>query len=891
MESLFLIDASGYIYRSYFAIRNMTNDKGESTNALYGFIRSLLKLIKDFQPTHMAAVFDGPRNAQKRIAIYPQYKAHRSAMPDDLRYQIAWAHAFCNLAGIPFLDIPEAEADDVIGSIALWAAERECKVYMCTSDKDMCQLVNERILILNTFKENQIIDATEVKKIHGVTPRQMIDLLALVGDASDNVPGIAGIGAKTAMDLLQCFGSLDYILDHPQELPGKKRQEAVSAGRETALISRKLVTIDTAVTVPYDTHFYAMKPIQKEALKDFYAKMNFNTLIRDLETNVTEQTATLIQSEEVVDYQLIDDPKALEELIHLLQTHPEVCVHAVSDNAHPLLADFVGLSFSCQPQQAWYVPLNGSLGKNHVLNALKPLLELHNVAWIGHNIKHDDHVLHQAGIHLGKIGFDTLIASYILNSHNRQHSLESLILENFGKVKTPLEQLLGKGKKQIRLRDVPEKSMCQHFCEEVDYMYRLKLLLEKELGERNLSGLLQQLELPLLRVLARMERKGIYVDTIVLSQLAHKLNTEIQQYQEDIFKSADGEFNLNSPLQLQKILFDKLAIPYPKKRSGSLSTGEEILELLRADYPIAGKILDYRKLEKLRSTYVEALPAEINPHDQRIHCTFNQSVAATGRLSCQNPNLQNIPVRTEMGREIRAAFKPQKEGWSFLAADYSQIELRLLAHFSEDPYLVDAFQRNLDIHAHTAASVYGISIEDVTKEQRHNAKAVNFGLLYGQGAFGLSQGLSISPKEAQQFIDAYFKNFTKVRSFLESSKEKARQTGKAVTLTGRERLIPEIHSKNGMLRSQAERLAVNTPIQGSAADLIKMAMLKIDKQLHDESKKGYMILQVHDELIFEVPDEELESINLIVRNAMETIVSLKVPLIVDIHVGKNWKEC
>lgn len=887
MPPLFLLDASGYIYRSYFAIRNMTNSHGESTNALYGFIRSVNKLIKDFKPEYLVAVFDGPRNAEKRVAIYPEYKAHRAEMPGDLRYQIDWARTFCELAGIPMLFVEGAEADDVMGSIAKWGSHHS-QVFLCTSDKDMCQLVDKRIVILNTFKENQVLNVDDVLKIHGVLPEKMIDLLAMVGDASDNVPGLAGFGPKTAAELLQKFGSLDHILEHPEEIPGSKKQEVLKRDRELALLSRRLVTIDTNVAIPSEYKFYALRESHLKELKDFYARMNFNTLLKELEAN----TPLVSSEEEIVDYRTIEDLEALDLELKELSQKNEVAIALQNTPARPFSKECLGVALSVEAKKGIYIPFNGKLGKEALFPKLKSFLESSAMTFVGHDMKEIWHLLANCGIRLKNIGFDTHLASYLLNSHTRQHSLENLILENFGKGKQTTVELTGKGKKQIGIEHVSPTDLGKVACEEADYTWRLKGILQKNLDERKLTPLLKNLELPLLMVLAEMERKGIFADASKLQQQSEELKIELNLSQEEIFKDAGIEFNLNSPQQLEAILYDRLQIPYPKRRTEKQrSTAEEILELLKEGYPICGKILEYRKLEKLRSTYVEALPLEIDPKDGRIHCTFNQTVAATGRLSCQDPNLQNIPMRTEKGRKIREAFRPEKSGWSYLAADYSQIELRLLAHFSEDPYLIEAFKRNLDIHSHTAASVYGIPLEEVTKEQRQNAKAVNFGLLYGQGAFGLSQGLSISPKEAQNFIHTYFEKFTKVRSFLEESKEKARVTGKATTLIGRERQIPEILSKNGMLRAQAERLALNTPIQGSAADIIKLAMLEVDKQLHKLGKIGYMILQIHDELIFEVPDFELIDMEQIVRRAMEKVVQLKVPLLVDISIGKNWKEC
>ncbi len=847
MKKLYVIDASGYLYRSYFAIRNMTNVKGESTNALFGFIRSVQKLIKDFHPEHLVAVFDGPQNAAKREAIYADYKAHRSAMPDDMRYQIQWAHKYCELMGIPQLNITGCEADDTMGSVATWVAKQGETAYLCTSDKDLCQLVNSHILILNTNKENQLIDAKEVEKIHGVLPEKMVDYLAMVGDSSDNIPGLSGFGPKTAAELIKSFGSLDYILAHPEEIPGKKKQETIVQQRSQALLSRQLVIIDTEIEFPQDWEFFKIKPPTFEPLKEFYSSMNFNTLMKELEQLFGPKD---LGGEE---YLLVDDEEAFQKLLVYLSTQKEICFDTETTALRPLQAELVGIGFAVEPKKGWYVPVNGKLGLDRVLNGVKPLFENPKIGFYGHNGKYDRHVLGNYGISIQHLCFDTLLASYVLNSHQRQHSLDNLSLEYFGKVKIPISDLIGKGKNQISMRDVPLEKIATYCCEDVDYTCRLKQVLSEQLQARGLDKLFFSLELPLLPVLAGMERHGIYLDVPTLRQFSTEIAVQIRELEQEIYTLAGIEFNLNSPAQLQKILFERLQIPYPKKRATSFSTGEEILELLQ-EYPIAGKMVEYRKLEKLRSTYVDSLPDEVNPHTHRIHCTFNQSVAATGRLSCQDPNLQNIPVRTKNGLKIREAFRPEKDGWSYLSADYSQIELRLLAHLSEDPHLIQAFQHNEDIHAHTAAAIYHVPLSDVTKEQRHNAKAVNFGIIYGQQAFGLAQGLGISNSEAAEFIHTYFKQFTRVKEFLESCKEMARKTGRAVTYTGRERLIPEINSQNAMMRAQAERFAVNTPFQGTAADLIKMAMLKIDEKLKKSHLKSYMILQIHDELIFEAPD-------------------------------------
>ncbi len=903
MQKIFIIDASGYLYSAYFAIRNMTNSKGESTNALYGFIRSVLKLIKDFQPTHIVSVFDGPHNGKKREEIYPDYKAHRSAAPQDLPYQIAWAQAFCTLQGIPWLNIPEVEADDTMGSIATWVSNRAgASAYLCTSDKDMCQLVKDHIFMLNTRKDNLVIGPQQVEEIHGVLPDQMIDFLAMTGDASDNVPGLPGIGPKTAAALLKQFGSLDNLLANSADVVGDKKRAAIIENADKARLSRQLVTIDLAVPIPHDENFYRLKQPDISQLKQFYSSMNFNSLIKELDlstqaqsihTHSASQQLSLFPEEAppVDNYQLVDDEQSLQALIAMLQTKKEICFDTETTNVRPLKAELVGIGFALEPHNAWYVPANGALGLNRVLEAFKPLFENQALGFYGHNVKYDYHVLANYGIHVANICFDTLLASYVLNSHHRQHSLDTLVLQYFGQAMTDISELIGKGKKAITMLDVPIDKVCTYCCADADYTCRLKAVLEKGLHERKLGKIFFDIELPLLTVLAGMERRGIFVDVPCLKKMSHEIQHKIQLIAQEIYQLAGEEFNLNSPKQLSHILQDKLHIPLPKKTATGFSTNADILDALKNKYPIAGIILDYRSLEKLRSTYIENLPDDVLPQTQRIHCTFNQSVAATGRLSCQDPNLQNIPVRTEEGRKIRQAFRPQLPGWSYLAADYSQVELRLLAHLSQDPNLLHAFNHNEDIHRFTAATMFNIPLAEVTKEQRQQAKAVNFGIIYGQQAFGLSQELKIDIKDAAAFIDMYFKRYPHVRDFLEDCKNQARKTGKAVTFTGRERAIPEISSKNGQLRQLAERLAVNTPVQGAAADMIKLAMLKIDEKLSQQHLKGYMILQIHDELIFEIPDEEIEIFKPLVKEAMQGVFQLKIPLTVDIAIGKNWKEC
>lgn len=889
MENLYIIDASGYIYRAYFAIRNMTNAKGESTNALFGFIRSILKLIKDFNPTHLVSVFDGPDNGKLRKEIYPAYKAHRSEMPEDLLYQMRWAEQFCELIGIPKLKIEGVEADDTMGSIAKWAESLDTTSYLCTSDKDMCQLVNNHIFILNTHKDNLILGKSQILENYGVLPTQIVDWLSITGDASDNIPGLAGFGPKTASDLLQKYGSLDHILQNPDLLSGKKRETLLEKGKD-ALLSRKLVLLNCSVEIPKNPDFFKLQEPNLEELKAFYASMNFSSLLKELEQKGQENKKSTLETTEE-EYILVDDEASLDNLCSYLASQKEICFDTETTSLNVLEAKLIGIGLAVDAKKAWYIPTNGNLGLDQVVQKLKPLFENPLIGFYGHNVKYDYHVLLNMEIKVANIVFDTLLASYLLNSHSRQHSLDHLSLEYFGKVKIAFTDLIGKGKNQIELKDVDIAKVCTYCCEDVDYTCRLKNILEPALEERKLSALFKNVELPLFKVLVGMERAGIYLNKEHLKNLQSEVEADIRSLTKEIYVLAGEEFNLNSPKQLSEILFTKLQIKAPKKTATGLSTNVEVLEFLKKEHKIAEKILDYRSLEKLRSTYIEKLPTEVNPRTNRIHCTFNQLGAATGRLSCQDPNLQNIPVRTELGRKIREAFCPQKPNSSYLAADYSQIELRLLAHLSEDKSMVEAFKNNEDIHTHTASIIFNIPIAQVTKEMRHRAKAVNFGIVYGQQAYGLSQELQISVKEATDFIEMYFKKYPRVKEYMEASKKKAAQDGKTVTITGRERQIPEINSKNIMLKNAATRLAINTPLQGSAADLIKMAMLNIDQVLKKGKYFGFMILQIHDELIFEIPDFELLLLEPLIKNSMENVLKLKVPLIVDIAIGKNWKEC
>jgi DNA polymerase-1 len=882
MNKIYVVDAVNFLFRSYYGIGPMTNKEGQSTSALYGFIRSVQKLIRDFSIDHLVAVFDGPDNKKSRRAVYAEYKMHRKGAPEDLFPQFDWAYEYCERAGIPTLCVEGVEADDAMAAVAVWAEKQGANAYLCSSDKDLAQLVSPHIFMIHPHKENLLIDEAKVKEIFGVRPNQILDYLAIVGDASDNIPGMEGFGPKTAASLLEEFGTLDNILAHPEKVKGEKKQETIRSQKQVALMSRELATLDVKVPVPQEAEFYRITATDKQKLYDFFHRMNFQSLLREIGSEPPPKKVGKRQTDQR-HYHLVEDPK---ELFATLAKEKEVCIDTETTDLSPMKAELVGIGFSVEPGTAWYVPY-----RKEILPDLLHFFYNADCSFYGHNIKYDSHVLENLGIHLKKISFDTLIASYLLNPQTRVHNLDALCLDKFQKVKIPIEQLIGKGKNQISMRDVPLDQIKEYCCEDADYTVRLKELFTEELEERKLLHILKEIELPLLSILAQMERTGIFLDAAKLRTQGSEIVKEIEELKRKIFQLSGEEFNLNSPKQLSQILFQKLGLKQPARKKTEFSTSADVLEDLSEEHEIARLLLEYRALEKLRSTYIEALPESIHPETGRIHCTFNQSVAATGRLSCQDPNLQNIPVKTKEGNAIRSCFRPQKIGWSFIGGDYSQIELRLLAHFSEDPELVKAFRSNRDIHTYTASLVFGVPEAEVTPEMRNGAKTVNFGILYGQGPFGLSQQLRISMREASEFIKTYFERYPRVQDYLESCKEEARKKGVSKTLTGRERPIPELHNKNPAIRAAAERLAINTPLQGTAADLIKLAMIQIDKTLTEKHLEGNMILQIHDELIFEVPGDEVSLFQQLVKEKMENVFQLNVPIVVHIAVGKNWAEC
>ncbi|HVP35618.1 MAG TPA: DNA polymerase I [Terriglobales bacterium] len=888
-KRLFLIDGSALAYRSYFAfIRNpLINSKGENTSAAFGFANSLFKILKDGNPDYVGVVFD-TKAPTFRHEIYKEYKSTRAKMPDEMVSQLPRIMELVQGMNIPILEMEGFEADDLMGTLARKAEEKGLEVILVTGDKDFLQLVDENIKVLNPRKsgeETEVYDREKVKEKYGIPPEKVIDLLGLMGDASDNVPGIPGVGEKTALELIHQFGDLEKVLSNADRVKRKNVSQNLKEHADLARLSKKLVTIETNVPIELDLKELSRTGYNLPRLKELFKELEFGRLLQEI---------TAGGKLEKVKYKTINDEKEFRALVARIKEEKEFAVDTETSSVNPIDAQLVGVSISLEKEEASYIPLRHTEGKNLeiklLLEEFKPVLEDESVKKIGQNLKFDLEILKNEGIELKGIGFDTMVASYLLNPSGRQHSLSNLALEQLDYSMTPISDLIGSGKKQIGFAQVTIKAASLYSCEDADFTLRLKEILEPKLKAYSLEKLFYEVELPLIQVLAEMEMTGVSINVNYLKELSSQMEIELTKLAKQIYKLAGKEFNINSPQQLSKVLFEDLRLtPLRKTAKKTLSSTDfGVLEQLARVHPLPQKLLEYRQLFKLKSTYIDALPALVNKKTGRVHTSFNQTVTATGRLSSSEPNLQNIPIKTEIGSRIRKAFIPKDENYLLLSADYSQIELRILAHFSEDETLMESFFKGEDIHTRTASEVFGVPIGQVTPEQRRVAKTANFAIIYGVSAFGLSQQTEMTPKEASMFIDIYFKRYPKVQEHLENLIEKTRQDGYITTLLGRRRYIPEIESPNRQKREFAERVAINTPHQGSAADLIKVVMIEIAKILrHKESK---MILQVHDELVFEVHKSELDEIREIVKDKMENTVKLKVPIKVDIKIGKNWLE-
>ncbi len=900
-KKLFLIDGSALAYRSYFAfVKNpLINSRGENTSAIFGFLNSLLKIIDEHHPDYLAAVFDTPEPTF-RHKIYPEYKATRQKMPDEMSEQLPRIRQVLEALRVPILEIPGLEADDVMGSLAIKAAQQNFETYLVTADKDFYQLVSPNIKVYDpgrAGKESEVLDEEGVVRKIGLPPSKIIDYLSLMGDSSDNVPGVEGIGPKTALELLQQFDSLDQIYQHLDQIGRESLRNKLEQNRELAYLSRQLVTLD--IQAPLEIDLETLKRHEPDRARTFQ-------LLKELEFNSLLDRFTATEKTSEVKYATITTQEQLDQFIAQLKSCSQFTFDLETTDVDAMKAEIVGLSFCWKEGEAYYIPTVSVKTKSSadlfsverfrglplqaVLRQLAPIFQDEAIKKSGQNVKYDLLVLSRAGVEVRGVDFDTMIASYVVNPSLRQHNLDALALTYFNYQKIPTKELIGVGKKQISMAEVPIEEVSRYACEDADYTQRLRHVLEPMLIQYDLKKLFDDVEMPLVQVLMEMERNGVSLDVPLLEKMSRELSQRLDELIENIYQLAGQRFNINSTKQLADILFKKLGLPVKKKTKTGPSTDVDVLEELAKEHQLPRELLEYRQLSKLKSTYVDALPRLINPETGRVHTSYNQTVAATGRLSSSDPNLQNIPIRTELGRKIREAFIPADDRHVILDADYSQIELRIMAHLSQDPMLIKAFQEGKDIHRETAALVFKVPPEEVTDEMRRRAKEVNFGIMYGMGAYGLASRLEISQEEAEMFIINYFASYPKIQEFMMETQEFARKNGYVTTLLNRRRYLPDIHSDNRRVREFAERNAINTPIQGTAADLIKVAMINIFRRIKAERLASKMIMQVHDELVFEVPIDEVDRMKELVRHEMEQAIELSVPIKVDVGVGRNWLE-
>lgn len=913
---LFLIDAYALIYRAFFAFiqRPLMNSKGENTSAPFGFTNFLIQVQEDFEPDYLAVVFD--MGTSERADLFPAYKATRDKMPDELEWSLPRIWDIVNALGVRLIGVEGWEADDVIGTLARRAEAAGMETVIVSGDKDFYQLVGPRIHLMNpgrggsTGVEAEWVDEASAPNKFGVPPELVVDYLALVGDSSDNVPGAPGIGPKTALSLLQAYGSVEEILAHASEVSGKRARVSLLENADGVRLSKQLVTI--RIDAPLgDLELEDLRPEQPDAarLRDLFVELEFRVLVEKYTQAVAAAgTASVNPTPAGTDYRVVTSVEGVQELVYAVRERGWVSVDVELSGADPMRASLVGMSFAVNEGEAYYLPFGhrppGELALGEAFQVLpnlpslehervaplRDLLEDPTVRKIGQDLKRDLVALSNLGVEPAGIWFDTMVASYVLDPGRRAHTLEALALDILAHKTTALAEVIGRGQKQVSFGEVTLESACDYACEDADFTLRLYHRFQPELEQQQMEGLFHDLEMPLIPVLARMERAGVRIDEAFFREMSRKLNRDLELVQQDIWKEAGTEFNISSNPQLREILYEKLGLPVLKRTKTGPSTDAGVLEELAAqDHRVPVLLMEYREMEKLRGTYVDALPRMVNPRTGRIHTSFNQAVAATGRLSSSDPNLQNIPIRTQLGREIRKGFIAEP-GHVLLAADYSQIELRILAHFSGDEPLVQAFQEGIDVHRQTAAVVFDVPVGMVTAEQRGRAKTINFATLYGQGAFALARQLGIPRDEAKEFIAAYFERFSGVRRFLDEQVASARELGYVETLLGRRRYIPELQSSNGNIRQFGERIAQNTPIQGTAADLLKKAMIEVDRALEGSSWGARLLLTVHDELLFEVPEERVDEVRPVVVGLMEGAVELSVPVAVDWGVGTSWYE-
>lgn len=888
-KTLVLIDGSSYLHRAFHALPPLMTSKGEPTGAVYGVVSMIKKMINDYKPDHVAVVFDA-KGKNFRHEIYPQYKATRPLMEKDLQVQIKPLHEVIQALGLPLLMVEGVEADDVIGTLARNAAENGFAVLISTGDKDMAQLVNKDITLVNTMN-NTTMDEKGVKEKFSVTPSRMTDYLALVGDTSDNIPGVSGVGPKTAVKWLENYGTLENIIKHADEIKGKVG-ESLRASLDKLPLIQELVTIKHDLQLNISFGDLNVQPTDDKKLIELFTHLEFKNWLAGLVGSKREQA---IDEEK---YHVVLTEKDFESWHEKLRHAKAFAFDLETTSLDAMQAEIVGLSFALDIGTAVYIPVahdyEGApkqLERSYVLQKLKPIfVDPHKIKF-GQNIKYDMSVLANYDIELKGIGYDTMLESYVLNSSVNKHDKESLALRYLGKTITTYESIAGKGAKQIPFAQVELNVAASYAAADADLVLRLHAVLWPQLAaNKNQEKCFKEIEMPLVKVLSKMERCGVCIDKEFLQNFSGELAKRLGVLEEQIYKAADVEFNINSPKQLQEVLYDKLKLPVLKKTpTGQPSTAEPVLQEMALDYPLPKMILEYRSLSKLKSTYADALPEQVNPKTGRIHTSYNQAVTTTGRLSSTDPNLQNIPIRTEEGRKIRRAFVAPG-GSEIISADYSQIELRIMAHLSQDKNLYKAFQNDADVHRATAAELFAIAPDNVTSIQRRNAKTINFGLIYGMSAFGLAKRLGMSHENAQSYIDIYFMRYPGVKEYMEIMRKLAHEQGFVETIFGRRLYIPEIKAKNFAVRAAAERAAINAPMQGSAADIMKIAMINIDHWIKQCDFKIAMIMQVHDELVFEVDAEYTKMAVQEIKMQMENATKLDVPVLVDVGIGSNWEE-
>ena len=896
---LLLVDGSSYLYRAFHGLPPLTNHEGTPTGAVYGVVRMVRKLIDEEQPQNVAVIFDA-KGKTFRHEMYTDYKANRPPMPDDLQVQIEPLHQLIKALGIPLLSVPDVEADDVIGTLAINAAAEKFRVLISTGDKDMAQLVDERISLINTMNEVRM-DEKGVEEKFGVRPDQIIDYLALMGDKVDNIPGVPGVGPKTAVKWLQQFETMQGVIDHAEEVKGKIG-EKLRAAVDKLPLSYDLATIKNDVPLDFALNDLQIGSRDNATLKNIYTELNFKTWLSEVEENAGNQAAdeNLNQQSapDKTEYELILTHQQLTAWIKKLKKAELFAFDTETDNLDYMEANLVGMSFSVKAGEAAYLPIAHDyddaprqLSLAFILNQLTDILQNPDIAKVGHNLKYDQSVLARYDVQLAGIKHDTMLESYIVNSTASRHDLDTLCELHLGHKNIKFEEVAGKGVKQITFNKVTLEVALDYAAEDADMSLRLHQFFWPQLSKlEKQTTLYRDIEIPMVSVLSRLERNGVLIDASLLAAQSKELSSKIDKLEKQVYKMAGEEFNLDSPKQLQKILFEQLELPVIRKTpKGQPSTAEDVLQELAHDYEFPELILEYRSLKKLQTTYVDKLPQQICEQTGRVHTSYHQAVASTGRLSSTDPNLQNIPIRTEEGRRVRQAFISDKKK-ALLAADYSQIELRIMAHLSNDARLVAAFAEEKDVHSATAAEVFSVDLDKVSKEQRRAAKAVNFGLIYGMSAFGLAKQLGVHRGEAQQYIDLYFERYPGVKNYMDQMRELAHEQGFVETIFGRRLYLPEINSRNAQRRQYAERTAINAPMQGSAADIIKRAMISIDEWINKPKNSASMIMQVHDELVFEIKVTFLDEAKQNIISRMVAAADLNVPLVVDANSGINWDE-